>query len=64
MVPTRDASPNMRTRRSEKKKRAAKKTPASWAVRTHRSTKARTRRKADKGEGVIDLFVSTYESLG
>jgi hypothetical protein len=65
MVRTSHATPAMKARKPEKKKKsAARKAPSSWGVRSHRSTRGRPRPKTGTSEGVIDLLVSTYQSLG
>ncbi len=55
--------PSMKARKRAKK-RVAKKAKRAWGVRNQRATKAFARKKGRPGEGVIDLFVSTYQALG
>ena len=50
--------------RKTAKKAVARKAKKAYAVRSQRTPKAFARKKARQGEGVIDLFVSTYQALG
>jgi hypothetical protein len=60
-----DRGHGMRHRKATKK-RVGKRADLKMAGSRHsrRATKARTPGAGDRDEGVIDLFVSTYRSLG
>ena len=55
--------PHMKARKAAKKP-IARKSKKAYAVRTKRAMKVFARKKARQGEGVIELFVSTYQALG